>query len=207
MPNWKKLIYSGSAAVLSNVSASSYTGSFTGSLFGTSSWAVSSSRAVNSTSASFASTSSYVNILNQNVIITGSLAVGLNSLGSNENTLAVGPPPAGGSGEGGQILLAASGGLYTSASMLDTYQDQFRILRGTNAGSDAFKLQINLDTGQLQLPNYNSPTSFPGASIANLSSDNSGNVITVAGYSGIVTINTMPPVNFDIQNGIIVNVF
>ena len=46
MPNWKKLIYSGSAAVLSNVSASSYTGSFTDSFSGT------------FTSASFASTAS-----------------------------------------------------------------------------------------------------------------------------------------------------
>jgi hypothetical protein len=47
MPNWKKLIYSGSAAVLSNVSASSYTGSFTGSFSGT------------FTSASYALSSSY----------------------------------------------------------------------------------------------------------------------------------------------------
>jgi len=42
MPNWKKLIYSGSAAVLSNVSASSFTGSFTGSFLGTSSYSANS---------------------------------------------------------------------------------------------------------------------------------------------------------------------
>jgi len=39
MPSWKKIITSGSAAILTNVTASSYTGSFTGSLFGTSSYA------------------------------------------------------------------------------------------------------------------------------------------------------------------------
>jgi hypothetical protein len=51
-------------------------GSITGSLFGTSSWAnnaISSSFAINSTSASFATTASYVNILNQNIQISGSL--------------------------------------------------------------------------------------------------------------------------------------
>jgi hypothetical protein len=39
MPNWKKLITSGSAAILSNVTASSFTGSFVGTLTGTASWA------------------------------------------------------------------------------------------------------------------------------------------------------------------------
>lgn len=80
MPNWKKLIYSGSAAVLSNVSASSYTGSFTGSLFGTSSWAVSSSQAVSASravsssyalSASFAPSSTVINNNTNNYVITG----------------------------------------------------------------------------------------------------------------------------------------
>ena len=50
--------------------------SFTGSLFGTSSWAsnsISSSYALNVDSASYALTSSYVNPLNQDVFITGSL--------------------------------------------------------------------------------------------------------------------------------------
>jgi hypothetical protein len=63
MPNWKKLIYSGSAAVLTNVTASSYTGSFTGSFSGT------------FTSASFASTASYINTLTQTQVITGALAI------------------------------------------------------------------------------------------------------------------------------------
>jgi len=66
MPSWKKVILSGSDATLNslyvttNVTASSFTGSFTGSFLGTSSFA---SQALSS---SFASTSSYVNTLNQN---------------------------------------------------------------------------------------------------------------------------------------------
>lgn len=67
---------------------------FTGSLFGTSSWAYSASIAIsssNSLSASYALTSSYaatassVNVLNQNVQISGSLAV--NASGSNVFTV------------------------------------------------------------------------------------------------------------------------
>lgn len=60
MPNWKKLIVSGSDASLNslNVATNVTAQSFTGSLFGT---------------ASFASTASFVNPLVQNVLITGSL--------------------------------------------------------------------------------------------------------------------------------------
>ena len=203
MPSWKKIITSGSAAILTNITASSYTGSFTGSFSGT------------VTSASFASTASFVNTLNQRVLITGSLTVGSSSLGSGENTLIVGIPPNAGTGEGGQILLSAAGGTYTSASMLDNYQDSFRVLRGTNTGSDAFKLKVDLHTGQVQIPNYNGPSAFSGTSAANLEVDSSGNIITtnpvtpVAGYTGIVTIIGNPPgqQNLDFQNGLLVNVF
>jgi hypothetical protein len=97
-------------------------------------------------SSSQASTSSFVNILNQNVIITGSLTVGSRTGGATENTLTLGPPPAGGTGEGGQIGLQATGGSFTSASFIDTYQDQFRILKGPNGGSDTGILSINLQT-------------------------------------------------------------
>jgi hypothetical protein len=70
MPNWKKLIYSGSAAVLTNVTASSYTGSFTGSFSGTftsASYALSASYAPSSPSAAFPFTGS--------AEISGSLAI------------------------------------------------------------------------------------------------------------------------------------
>ena len=200
MPNWKKLIVSGSDAALNTVTAIA----FTGSLFGTGSWAVSSSRA---TTSSFAFTASRVNTLNQDVLITGSLTVGATSLGASEHTLTLGPRDSG--GEGGQLLLQAPGGTYTSASMIDNYQNNFRILRGTNAGSDAFKMQIDMHTGQIQIPNYNSGTAFTGAPVNSLATDNNGNVLTVQGYSGIVNIIGNPPgqQNLDFQNGILVNVF
>ena len=129
------LIVSGSARVQGSVTATSFTGSFSGSIS-------------NAVTASYALTASSVTTLNQTVIITGSLAVGATSLGSTENTLVLGPAPAGGSGEGGQILLQAVGGAYTSASMIDNYQNKFRVLRGTNASSDGYKLQLDLQTGQ-----------------------------------------------------------
>lgn len=90
MPSWKKIITSGSAAILTNVTASSFTGSFTGSLSGTSSFAtsasfaVSSSRAVSSSfaisasyalTASYSATASYVTPLNQNVTVNGLLSI------------------------------------------------------------------------------------------------------------------------------------
>ena len=73
MPNWKKLIVSGSAGNLSSlsvdtsISASTISANqFTGSLYGTASQAVSSS---------YAATASSVNALNQNVLITGSTRI------------------------------------------------------------------------------------------------------------------------------------
>jgi hypothetical protein len=75
MPNWKKVVVSGSDALLNSVTAS-FTGSLTGALIGTSSWAT------NTVSASFASTSSFVNPLRQNVIISGSVFVSSSILGS-----------------------------------------------------------------------------------------------------------------------------
>jgi len=174
MPNWKKVIVSGSSAVLTSVTA---TAGFTGSLSGS---------ALTATSASFATTASYVNTLNQNVLITGSLTVGSSSLGSTENTLTLGPSPSGGTGEGGQLGLNASGGLYTSASFIDVWQNQIRILRGTNAGSDALVTQWNLQTKQMQLPAYTAVSSFPGTATANLAVDSGGNIITVSTTGGSV---------------------
>jgi hypothetical protein len=112
--------------------------------------------------------------------IINALAVGTSSLGSGENTLVLGLPPAGGIGEGGQILLQASGGLYTSASMLDVWQNQFRVLRGTNASSDDNLFRVNLHNGQVVFPKYSGSGAFPGTSVANLAVDSSGNILTVA---------------------------
>lgn len=72
MPNWKKVIVSGSDAFLNSLTV---TNGITGSLYGTSSWAEASE------------TASYVNPLVQNVIITGSVDVlnGNVNITSNSN--------------------------------------------------------------------------------------------------------------------------
>lgn len=146
----------------------SASGSLTGSLLGT------------------AATASSVSTLNQNVLITGSLTVGATSLGSNENTLVVGPAPAGGIGEGGQILLQSPDGIYTSASMFDNYQNLTRILRGTNASSDAVVAQWNMHSKQVSFPAYNSTTAFNNTTLVGLIGfDSNGNLLTTnTGSSG-----------------------
>lgn len=123
-------------------------------------------------------------------LITTTLTVGSGSLGNGENTLVVGIPPNGGTGEGGQILLMAPGGTYTSASMLDNYQNKFRILRGTNGGSDAYKFQVDLGSGQVQIPNYNSAGAFSGTAVSFLSVDANGYIVT-----------SNPPISLNNQGG------
>lgn len=85
MPDWKKLIVSGSDAVLNTVNASS----FTGSLFGTSSFSLRTQRSIESTSSdlldglhssSFASTGS--NNFNNSQFISGALVVSQGITGS-----------------------------------------------------------------------------------------------------------------------------
>lgn len=114
-----------------------------------SSFAVSSSRA---TTSSFAISSSFVNTLNQNVIVTGSLTVSSTTVGTSENTVTLGPAPAGGAGEGGQLGFNATGGTYTSASFIDLWQNKLRILKGTNAGSTAEVANWDLQTLYMNLP-------------------------------------------------------
>jgi hypothetical protein len=151
--------------------------------------ATTASYVLNAVSASFASTASFVNTLNQNVLITGSLTVGATSIGVSENTLTLGPRDNG--SEGGQLMLQAPGGTYTSASMWDNYANQTRLLRGSNAGSDALVASFNMHTKQMQLAAYNNVSAFPGSAAAFLAVDSSGNLITTssAGGGGSVTIN------------------
>jgi hypothetical protein len=114
-------------------------------------------------------------------VFRGSLTVGnITSTPSTENSLNVYPPLAGGTGEGGQILLAASGGLYTSASMLDTWQDQFRVLRGSNTGgSNAGLLYINLQSGNTQFVGAVTASSYSGLPNDYLYATRSGSSQTV----------------------------
>jgi hypothetical protein len=115
MPSWKRVIVSGSDAslnslqVLTSVSASVFTGSFTGSLFGTASWAQNFSGSVTSASyaytassaisssyaftASSAISSSYAATAStaQNFIVSGSLTISSASLSYQQNlSVAVG---------------------------------------------------------------------------------------------------------------------
>jgi hypothetical protein len=184
---------SGSLNVVGPVIATSFTGSLSGS-------------------ATSALTASYVNTLNQNVVITGSAAVATSSLGPSENTLTLGARDT--SNEGGQIGFNAPGGTYTSASFIDLYQNRIRILKGTNAGSTAEVANWSMHSLQMSLPAYNNPSAFPGTSVANLEVDSGGNIITtspvtpVAGHTGIVTIVGNPPgqQNLNFQNGILINI-
>ena len=63
--------------------------------------------------------------------------------------------------------------------MLDNYQDQFRILRGTNTTSNAEVAQWNLTTRQVRFTAYTGSGAFPGTAVANLGVDSSGNILTV----------------------------
>ena len=81
--------------------------------------------------------------------ITGSATIGAELAGPSENTLTLGAKDSG--GEGGQLGFNAPGGTYTSASFMDNYQNRFRILKGTNAGSSTEFASVDLQTGNLTL--------------------------------------------------------
>jgi hypothetical protein len=182
--NGQPLVYNNTSAKWQN--SSTLTADLTGnaSTATSASYATTASYVLQSVSSSFATTASYVNTLNQNVLITGTAAIGTSSLGPNENTLTLGARDA--ANEGGQLGLNAPGGTYTSASFLDVWSNQVRILRGTNAGSDGLVTQWNLHTKQMQLPAYTAASSFPGTAAANLAVDSGGNVITVSTTGGTV---------------------
>jgi len=73
MPNWKKVVVSGSDAVLSSVT-SSFTGSLTGALIGTASWAQSASRAISASYAPPSPTFPYIGTatISGSLLVTGS---------------------------------------------------------------------------------------------------------------------------------------
>jgi len=114
--------------------------------------------------------------------IAGAAAIGTTSLGPSENTLTLGARDA--VNEGGQLGFNAPGGTYTSASMIDLYQNRLRILRGTNASSTGEVATWNLHTLQMGLPAYTSTSAFPGTATAALAVDSGGNIITIATGSG-----------------------
>jgi hypothetical protein len=119
-----------------------------------------------------------------NTIISGSLAVGTDSIGASENTITLGARDA--INEGGQIGFNAPGGTYTSASFIDNWQNKARILKGNNTTSTGLIAQWDIHTTQMQLPGYTAASSFPGTATANLAVDSGGNIITVSTSGGTV---------------------
>ena len=103
MPNWKKVIVSGSNAVLNSLNV---TNGITGSLLGTSSYAT------QALTASNANTASYVNQLNQSVVISGSLTVSgsTNLVGTTGTTLL----------STNADTLTFTGSIFTSGSIVST---------------------------------------------------------------------------------------
>jgi hypothetical protein len=143
----------------------------------TASFAVTASLLLGSvTSASFASTASFVNRLNQSVVITGSLTVASSSQGPNENTLTLGARDA--ASEGGQVGFNAPGGTYTSASFIDLYQNRLRVLKGTNAGSTGEVAWWSMNNLQMSLPAYTGSGAFPGTEVAMLGVGSDGTMLT-----------------------------
>lgn len=120
------------------------------------------------------------------VIVSGSMIIGSGSLGPNENTLTLGARDNG--SEGGQLGFNAPGGTYTSASVIDLYQNRLRIKRGTNTGSTEEAAWWSMHNLQMALPAYTSATSFTGTAAGYLAFDSSGNVITTAGVGSAVNI-------------------
>jgi hypothetical protein len=103
MPNWKKVIVSGSNAALNSLNV---TNGITGSLLGTSSYAT------QALTASNANTASYVNQLNQSVVVSGSLTVSgsTNFVGSTGTTLL----------STNADTLTFTGSIFTSGSIIST---------------------------------------------------------------------------------------
>ena len=74
----------------------------------------------------------------------GSVGIGTTST-STEANLFLGNN---GTNEGGQLVLQA-GISYASASHIDNYQNQFRIMSGTNVGSNTVRFNIDMATGNV----------------------------------------------------------
>ena len=110
MPNWKKVIVSGSDASLNSLAVANNS-TITGSL-----------------------------------LINGIVGIGT-SVTSSEGNLYLG---AKGTAEGGQLFLQ-KGTSYNSASMLDNYQDAFRVLTGTDTTSVRMDLELSHVTQNLRI--------------------------------------------------------
>ena len=185
MPSWKKIITSGSSALLLNVTASSFTGSFTGSFLGTGSYAT------NALSASYAPASAAFPFTGS-AKITGSLVV-TGSITSTDTITSAGNIEAQvdlksmyqSGDEGGQIFLnvPATNTTIPGGVTIDVYQNRFRIFE---QGGSANGYYLDM------------PSGAPGV----------GTNLAPSGYTGTVTIITNPPgqQNLNFTNGILISV-
>lgn len=197
MPSWKKIITSGSSALLLNVTASSSTGSFTGSFLGTGSYAT------NALSASYAPAGAafpYVGtasisgslVVNGSTTITGSLVINgsvtstttitaTSDITSNQNLKSM--YQAG--DEGGEINLnvPATNTSLASNVTIDVFQNKLRIFEGGGSNRGGF---------------FNISAMDPSV----------GTDLNPIGYSGIVTIFGNPPgqQNLSFTNGVLISV-
>jgi hypothetical protein len=179
MPNWKKVIVSGSDASLNSVFANSVTasifsGSFTGSLQGTASWAVSASWAPGGGGASFPYTGSAV--ITGSLVVTGSFDLGIAEFNSTSSATTAGTTivssyatasansafynyyiSSGSNARAGQIMSVWSGSTinYTEVTTTD--------LGNTNTASFA----VTLATGNVRL-SFTAPGVWTVRSIVNL---------------------------------------
>lgn len=263
----------GSYGLTGSLTATSITSSFTGSLIGTASFATSASQAISSSfaasasravSSSFSSTASYVNPLQQAVLITGSLNISGNvspafymyrsgstvldvqgsqgqlfsiadslsgSLMSvndisglpilevfSSDTVVMGTYGSPGLTVTGSVVRATGSfsGSFTG-SLLGTASyatSASQAISSSRAVSSSYALTSSYVTTLNQDITINGSLNATGSITFDSLNGNNGPVkslfgalTSVTGYTGIVTINTVPPVNFDIQEGIVVNVF
>ena len=126
-----------------------------------------------------ATASTYLTVSQSSIQDKVTVAIGATQT-SNEANLFLG---ARGTAEGGQIALQKATNFHSS-SMLDNYQNRFRVLRGNDTASTAEDLSVNHTNGQLILPKYTSNSSFTGTSVGGLGFDSSGKVLTLALESG-----------------------
>jgi hypothetical protein len=141
--------------------------SFTGSLFGTSSWAQSASNAITS---SFALTASYVNPLRQDIIITGSTYItgGFEALGNKGSKIQLGTYNVGYDVGALPTLYITGSGLIISGNMPD--QDHHNFLKIGNV--ELVDVNTVATTNEFLIHNVNTLRITSGADGGNITTNN-----------------------------------
>ena len=145
------LVVNGDTIITGSITTSvGFTGSFSGSLTGTASYSTTAQSVVGSvTSASYATTASFVNPLKQNVTVTGSLVVSGSgaTIEVYGDKLIVGTV---GGDEGGEILLGkpvTNTTLVGSGITIDSYQDKIRFFEQGGTARGAYIDLTSCDDG------------------------------------------------------------